>query len=228
MDFPDDVYEIREHLSCIGYTGRLADVPVLTEEDAELQVTIYPYSDLEEAIFSKATKNDSLLGLNRLAKYLDRHSSMESEFIRNMNVSGFQNLYLKLSKPKMPETDKLVIHAKLARKEYDFTPDVCIVERTIPVSQAEFFNLRNNPLEDNSIIEKYYDDMYCDDDGTRHCLLVYDEKQGDGLLIDAQGADYARYAQYIPYAKLLVEQHEQKMEQTAEPEESPEISGISM
>ena len=66
--------------------------------------------------------------------------------------------------------------------------------------------------------------MRCDSDGTRHCILVYDEKQGDGLLIDSQGAGCARYAQYIPCAKLIAQQYEQ----TAEPEENPEISGFSI
>ena len=41
-----------------------------------------------------------------------------------------------------------------------------------------------------------------------NCLLIYDEEQGDGLLIESEGTSYARYAQYIPRAKELVESHQ--------------------
>ncbi len=50
--------------------------------------------------------------------------------------------------------------------------------------------------------------MYCDKDGNYHCLLVYDSQDGDGLLIESEGASYARYAQYISGAKELVEGHQ--------------------
>lgn len=40
------------------------------------------------------------------------------------------------------------------------------------------------------------------------CLLVYDEEQGDGLIIESEGTSYARYSQYIPGAKELVEVHQ--------------------
>ena len=53
--------------------------------------------------------------------------------------------------------------------------------------------------------------MYCDRDDIYHCLLIYDKQQGDGLLIESEGAPYARYAQYIPNAKLLYENHMQKL-----------------
>ena len=49
--------------------------------------------------------------------------------------------------------------------------------------------------------------MYCDKDGHYHCLLIYDSQDGDGLLIESEGASYARYAQYISGAKELVESH---------------------
>ncbi|WP_418599295.1 DUF6329 domain-containing protein [Phascolarctobacterium faecium] len=45
--------------------------------------------------------------------------------------------------------------------------------------------------------------------GVHHCLLIYDKQQGDGLLIESEGAPYVRYAQFIPNAKLLYENHMQ-------------------
>ena len=69
----------------------------------------------------------------------------------------------------------------------------------------EFENLKSYPLRDNKLIAENVDMMYCDNDDKYHCLLVYDAEQGDGLLIESEGTAYARYSQYIPMAKELVE-----------------------
>ena len=41
-----------------------------------------------------------------------------------------------------------------------------------------------------------------------HCLLIYDRENGDGLLVESEGYSYARYAQFVPQAKLIWEQFE--------------------
>ena len=82
------------------------------------------------------------------------------------------------------------------------------MEKAIAVSHAEFENLKCHPLQDNNLIAENTDLMYCDSDDIYHCLLIYDEEPGDGLLIEAEGSSYARYAQYIPKARELVERHQ--------------------
>ena len=123
--------------------------------------------------------------------------------------------------------EKLIINTNLLRKEsvtpysvgrchevtedrgsgQEFRTKSCAVEKAIAVSHAEFENLKRHPLQDNDLIAENTDLMYCDGDDIYHCLLIYDEEQGDGLLIEAEGSSYARYAQYIPNAKLLYENH---------------------
>ena len=103
--------------------------------------------------------------------------------------------------------DKLMINTNLLRKESEFRTKSCIVEKTVAVSHAEFENLKRHPLQDNALIAENADIMYCDSDDNYHCLLVYDKVQGDGLLIESEGSSYLRYAQYIPNAKLLYEDH---------------------
>lgn len=104
--------------------------------------------------------------------------------------------------------NKLVINTNLLRKESEFKTRTCVVEKAIAVSHAEFENLKRHPLQDNDLIAENTDLMYCDSDDIYHCLLIYDEEQGDGLLIEAEGSFYARYAQYIPKARELVERHQ--------------------
>ena len=128
LKLPCSVRKIREVFSSIGYAGKISEIPVLTDENAELTVKIYPYSDLEKAVFSKASKSDAVLDLNTLAEYLERQYSIDAESVRNTAVSDMKSLYLKLSEPTAPETDKLLLHAGLVRKEADFTPAACVVE----------------------------------------------------------------------------------------------------
>ena len=103
--------------------------------------------------------------------------------------------------------ENLIINTNLLRKEAEFKTKSCAVEKAIAVSHAEFDNLKRHPLQDNDLIAENTDLMYCDRDDIYHCLLIYDEEQGDGLLIEAEGSSYARYVQYIPNTKLLYENH---------------------
>ena len=106
-------------------------------------------------------------------------------------------------------SEKLIINANLLRKESEFRTKSCVVEKAIEVSHAEFYNLKSHPLHDNDLITEHSEMMFCDDDGVYHCLLIYDKENGDGLLIEFEGSPYARYAQYVPNAKLLYENHMQ-------------------
>lgn len=104
--------------------------------------------------------------------------------------------------------NKLKLNVSLMRKESEFQTKSCVVEKAIAVSHGEFEYLKSHPLRDNDLIAENTDLMYCDSDDNYHCLLIYDEEQGDGLLIESEGTSYARYAQYIPRAKELVESHQ--------------------
>ena len=75
------------------------------------------------------------------------------------------------------------------------------------VSHNEFENLKRHPLRDNKLIAENVDIMYCDSDDNYHCLLIYYEERGDGLIIESEGTSYARYSQYIPSSRALLEKH---------------------
>ena len=105
-------------------------------------------------------------------------------------------------------SEKMIINANLIRKESEFRTKSCVVEKAIAVSHAEFDDLKRHPLRDHRLIAENADLMYCDNDNNYHCLLIYDKENGDGLLIEAEGAAYARYSQYVPRAKELVEVHQ--------------------
>lgn len=109
---------------------------------------------------------------------------------------------------------KLIINTNLLRKEPEYRTNSCVVEKAAAVSHAGFESLKRHPLQDNYLIEANADLMRCDSDNNYHCLLIYDEEQGDGMLIESEGAAYARYSQYVPNAKLLYEDHIRTLSQT--------------
>ena len=92
----------------------------------------------------------------------------------------------------------------LQRKASDFQLSDCVIEKVITLPQAEFDTLVQHPMDSNSHIAEHAADMFQDGKGM-HCLLVLGADSPDGLVIEAEGYDYARYAAYLPGARTLVE-----------------------
>ena len=95
----------------------------------------------------------------------------------------------------------------MLRKEPEYMVAPCVVEKVEALSHAEFENLRKNMLKDNDLIARNKGNMWFGTDDRYHCLLVYDNEQGDGLLVESEGYSYARYAQFIPQAKLIYDNY---------------------
>lgn len=104
--------------------------------------------------------------------------------------------------------DKLILNANLICKADRFVPKKCAVEKVLEVSDSEFQTFIENPMNRNYYLPQYKNLMgfY---DGSFHCVLFVDDKNGDGLLVNSEGADYARYSQYIPNARGIIQRHEQ-------------------
>ena len=122
----------------------------------------------------------------------------------------------------------------LERKADSFATNEYVVEKALPVSNSRFRQIIEAPMKDHKEIEDNIDSMF--HDGSRHhCLLIYDYECGDGLLVESEGYSYARYAQFIPQAKTILEQFVQtqemvqsELEETGETEDvCIEMGGIS-
>ena len=106
--------------------------------------------------------------------------------------------------------EKLIINTSLLRKESCFEPKPCLVEKVVEMPAAAFARLISRPLDDQYIIAQNKPLMYCDNE-FYHCILAVDMHNGDGLLIESEGSNYARYSQYIPHAREIVAAHKQTM-----------------
>lgn len=74
------------------------------------------------------------------------------------------------------------------------------VEKTIRLPYWEFEKFLQSPMECQDFIKGNVDLMHQDKRGIYHCLLVTGEGRRDGILVEAEGYGYARYASYVPDA----------------------------
>lgn len=77
------------------------------------------------------------------------------------------------------------------------------VEKILRLSDGDFENILQSPMEYQDFIKENVDLMHKDESGVYHCLLVTGENHRDGVLVEAEGYGYARYASYVPDAAAL-------------------------
>ena len=77
------------------------------------------------------------------------------------------------------------------------------VAKTIRLPAEVFEEILKAPLRDYDFIKEHADLMCCDSEGVYHCLLLTGEDRNDGLLVEAEGSNYCRYASYVPDATAL-------------------------
>lgn len=94
------------------------------------------------------------------------------------------------------------INVILERKpDFKFCP--AKVEKVIRLGEKDFEKFLQSPMYDQGFIQENTSLMYMDEKGVYHCLLVTGEGRRDGVLVEAEGYGYARYAFYVPDAAAL-------------------------
>ena len=115
------------------------------------------------------------------------------------------------------------------RKEVCFEPSECEIEKVIYLSDSEFARFQQTLLDNYDFLRENADLMRVED-GVTHCLLVVGESFEDGILVNSEGSDYARYAAFFPNAKsyLLTQGQTQQVVQAEAPAvAAPAVAGIS-
>lgn len=93
--------------------------------------------------------------------------------------------------------------ANLIYKPCNFQMDDCQIEKVVELSHEEFCKLRVTPLTDQTFIMENKSCMFSRD-GIMHCLLALGQGSNDGVLIEAEGYRYPRYAAYVPGMRYIV------------------------
>lgn len=115
-------------------------------------------------------------------------------------------------------------HAQELMEDKTEQPIQVEVVKIIQLSAQQFQHFSANLLRDMPfLISNKHLTGY--DKGVTRCLLVTTRRHRDGILVDCQGFDYARYSAYVPNKRALdlrdvpVEHYDLKLRQ---PREGPE------
>lgn len=113
------------------------------------------------------------------------------------------------------------------RKEVCFEPSECEIEKVIHLSDSDFARFQQTLLDNYDFLHENADLMRVED-GVTHCLLVVGETFEDGILVNSEGSDYARYAAYFPNAKsfLLTQGQTRQVVQAEAPAEAASPSAV--
>jgi len=72
------------------------------------------------------------------------------------------------------------------------------IEEEVELEPEEFKVFSENLLADHDFIAKRVDKMFMDADKVWHCILVKARGTDEGILVESEGYDYARYSAYYP------------------------------
>jgi hypothetical protein len=98
----------------------------------------------------------------------------------------------------------LNLQAIFTRKAGDYPTSDCVIEKIVELPENEYKYFKAAPLRDMSFIAENTGLMCRDENGIYHCLLVLGEGCSDGVLIEAEGYNYARYSSYMPGAREFI------------------------
>ncbi len=97
----------------------------------------------------------------------------------------------------------MIIQAELKRKQSEYEGEPCSVDKVIELPAQRFQQFSRALLPDYDFIAENKTAIRHDTD-LRHCLLILDAEGTDGILVDPQGYNYARYSAFVPNARSLL------------------------
>lgn len=116
----------------------------------------------------------------------------------------------------------MVINVQLRSKQEEIQPVRCAIACVVELSNVEFYDFQFNPLKDHDFIREHLPDLKTDEFHAIPCMLVLGDGVDDGILVDPQGYDYARYTAYIPMARQLFQNEQTETEDNTVEEDDPE------
>ena len=207
---PKDNDSLKNQLSRIGLDISPHEINLTSNNNYGYEIEIYGQDSAEIAICARICSSDTLGQLNELMQYLDNNKVDDLyEVVVDGDSESIAELYKEITTtPELETTDKLVIRTTLNYKANFYEPADCIVEKAIAIPHDEYEALVNITDSCYDFIAENQECMYYDKDNNNHCILIYDDTSGDGVIINTDGCNYPKYSAFVPHAKAMLEQHE--------------------
>ncbi len=87
--------------------------------------------------------------------------------------------------------------------EIDVQPFRIVAVEELDKARWDFFS--THLLADNDTISKFSEDLYVDGHGVTNSLLMLRKDGNEGILVNSEGSNYARYSAYLPFARPYLE-----------------------
>ena len=71
------------------------------------------------------------------------------------------------------------------------------IEKILILTESEYAQFLKEPLADYDFVKENIELMWRDENNLRHCILIKTKDAEEGILIEAEGYGWARYATYI-------------------------------
>ena len=209
-EIPKRSHELSAELKKAGIDLPSEKLKLRSSTKDQYLVGLYTNNPLGDVIIDRLFDNDNLLELNNLCEILDKASDRDNimRCILDSDVRCINGIKKLFADRFIEFSDKLVLNTFLETKLTGFDVKRCIIEKAIAVRHKKFEDISRFPFSHEPLIAANKDIMYFDRKGNKyHCILIYDIDYGDGIVIEAEGNDYAQYAQYVPQAKTIYEQY---------------------
>ena len=209
-ELPKHTDDLIDDLGSIGITEPLKSITL--SKDSPYNIRLYSDSVLGQTVIERLTERDDLSSLNDLCCQLYKgfDDTFKTDIINESNARGIQDLRTLFGTDIPLDRNKFTIKAQLDYAPSQLFPSRCVVEKTVPIAHEDFMHLMNAPMKPNAVIKENIDKMFYDhSDDTEHCLLLIDMQTGDGILVQSEGNDFAKQAQYIPNARRLYDDFRQ-------------------
>lgn len=102
----------------------------------------------------------------------------------------------------------LELNAELRRKPISIFPSRCSVTAVFNLPYCEYSDILKNPLDERKLFAENLELMGGREDGVINCILITCDMAEDGILVNAEGYDYARYCAFVPEGKILAQLYE--------------------
>ncbi len=89
------------------------------------------------------------------------------------------------------------------RKESAIRSQPFTIDKIVELNEAQYKYFCDSPLDTYGFIDSFKDKSHFDENGVAKCILVLEEGKDDGILLVAEGYEYARYTSYLPCARQI-------------------------
>lgn len=104
------------------------------------------------------------------------------------------------------DSTQLFTQAQFHGKDVEMEVCPVKVEKIVQLSDEDFSYFSKHLLNNYAFIDANKEYLFKDEKDVQHCMLVMGEDHDEGILVQSEGAAYARYSALLPNARIWVKE----------------------